>query len=177
MRRKIPAILLLLLLLPAVLAGCLREKNNFVYDLDGAPQNLDPQSAADPASRLVIANLFEGLVTVDTFGGIQAGAAESWTVSKDGLTYEFTLREDGKWSNGDPLTAADFVYGFRRLFDPATNAPGVSDFLCIQGGPLRRGRERRSGRLRARETDADHSIGAVQQPVFGAAGNGSCYAL
>lgn len=134
MRRKIPAILLLLLLLPAVLAGCLREKNNFVYDLDGAPQNLDPQSAADPASRLVIANLFEGLVTVDTFGGIQAGAAESWTVSKDGLTYEFTLREDGKWSNGDPLTAADFVYGFRRLFDPATNAPGVSDFLCIQGG-------------------------------------------
>lgn len=134
MRRKIPAILLLLLLLPAVLAGCMRENNDFVYDLDGAPQNLDPQSAADPASRLVIANIFEGLVTVGADGGIRAGAAESWTVSKDGLTYEFTLREDGKWSNGDPVTAEDFVYGFRRLFDPATNAPGVSDFLCIRGG-------------------------------------------
>ena len=86
MRRKIPAILLLLLLLPAVLAGCMRENNDFVYDLDGAPQNLDPQSAADPASRLVIANIFEGLVTVGADGGIRAGAAESWTVSKDGLT-------------------------------------------------------------------------------------------
>ena len=134
MRRKIPAFLLLLFWVPAVLAGCMRENNDFVYDLDGAPQNLDPQSAADPASRLVIANIFEGLVTVGADGGIRAGAAESWTVSEDGLTYEFTLREDEKWSNGDPVTAEDFVYGFRRLFDPATNAPGVSDFLCIRGG-------------------------------------------
>ena len=136
MRRKIPAFLLLLFWVPAVLAGCMRENNDFVYDLDGAPQNLDPQSAADPASRLVIANIFEGLATVGADGGIRAGAAESWTVSEDGLTYEFTLREDGKWSNGDPVTAEDFVYGFRRLFD---RAGGV-------GFPLHPGRDGGSGR-------------------------------
>lgn len=135
MRRISTAFLFLFLLAPVVLlAGCMREENDFLYDLDGAPKNLDPQSASDAASRLVIANLFEGLVTVDEDGVVQPGAAESWTESADGMTYTFQLREDGAWSNGDPLTAADFVYGFRRLFDPATNAPGVSDFLCIQGG-------------------------------------------
>ena len=135
MRRISMAFLFLFFFAPALfLAGCMREENDFLYDLDGAPKNLDPQSASDAASRLVIANLFEGLVTVDEDGTVQPGAAESWTESADGMTYTFQLQEDGAWSNGDPLTAADFVYGFRRLFDPATNAPGVSDFLCIQGG-------------------------------------------
>ena len=48
------------------------------------------------------------------------GAAESWTVSDDGLVYTFKLRVAGKWSNGDAVVAEDFVAGFRRLVDPAT---------------------------------------------------------
>ncbi len=135
MGRKPLARLILAIFLPILLlTGCLREENDFIYDMGSAPKNLDPQSAADEASRLVIANIFEGLVTVDADGTIRPGAAESWTQSADGLTYTFQLRENGKWSDGTPVTATDFVYGFRRLFDPATNAPGVSDFLCIAGG-------------------------------------------
>ena len=133
MRKRALAFFFVVFLMPTLLfSGCLRENNNFVYDLEGAPKNLDPQSAADAASRLVIANLFEGLVTIGEDGSVCPGAAESWDVSVDGLTYTFQLREDGKWSDGQPVTAADFVYGFQRLFDPATNAPGAADFTCIE---------------------------------------------
>lgn len=133
MRKRALAFFFVVFLMPTLLfSGCLRENNNFVYDLEGAPKNLDPQSAADAASRLVIANLFEGLVTIGENGSVCPGAAESWDVSVDGLTYTFQLREDGKWSDGQPVTAADFVYGFQRLFDPATNAPGAADFTCIE---------------------------------------------
>ena len=50
------------------------------------------------------------------------GAAESWTVSADGKVYTFKLRADGKWSDGSPVTADDFVFSWRRLVDPATAA-------------------------------------------------------
>ena len=59
---------------------------------------------------------------MDPHGQETPGAAESWTVSDDGLVYTFNLRKDGKWSNGEPLTADDVVYSLRRLVDPATAA-------------------------------------------------------
>jgi oligopeptide transport system substrate-binding protein len=65
-------------------------------------------------------DLFEGLVTLDPEDRPQPGAAESWTISPDGLTYSFTLRAGLMWSDGSPLTADDFVYSFRRVVDPAT---------------------------------------------------------
>ena len=124
----------LIIAITAGLGGCQfgRVENSLVYDLDAVPVNLDPQSAADSASLLVISCLFEGLVTADDDGSIHPAAASGWEVSADGLTYTFTLREGAKWENGDPLTAEDFVFGFQRLLDPDTAAPEAEDYYGIE---------------------------------------------
>ncbi|MGI5894904.1 MAG: peptide ABC transporter substrate-binding protein [Candidatus Merdivicinus sp.] len=109
-----------------------RAENDFVYDLDASAVNLDPQSAGDTASCLVIANLFEGLVSVDDSGEPSPAAAKSWTVSSDERCYTFELLPEAKWENGDPVTAADFVFAFQRLLDPDTNAPFAKDFYGIE---------------------------------------------
>lgn len=131
---KIPVLAAWLLIAAVLLGGCQfgREENDFVFDLDAAPINLDPQSADDTASRQVIANLFEGLVSVGDDGVPEPAAAESWEVSDDELCYTFTLREDAKWEDGSPVTAKDFVFGFQRLLDPDTNAPAAEDFYAIR---------------------------------------------
>ena len=84
------------------------------------PATLDPHLAEDSASFEILRDLYEGLTTGDVDARVVPGTAESWEVSADGLTWRFTLREDAAWSNGDPVTAADFVAGFRRTVDPAT---------------------------------------------------------
>ena len=63
-----------------------------------------------------------GLTTFSAQGQIVPGAATSWTVSEDGLTWTFNLRKDLRWSDGTPLTADDFVYSLRRLMNPQTAA-------------------------------------------------------
>ncbi len=98
--------------------------------------------------------MFDGLVTYDNHGTIIPGAARSWTVSEDGLTFRFDLRPDGRWSTGEPVTADDFVYAFRRILAPATGAKYAEILFPIRGaagsiagrpemtlsGPSRRGR-------------------------------------
>ena len=132
--RKFAAFTAALLTCTLLFSSCRlgRVENDFVFDLDAAPVNLDPQSAGDTASKQAIANLFEGLVSVGDDGEPQPAAAESWTVSADECTYIFSLREDGRWEDGSPVTADDFVFGFQRLLDPDTNAPAAEDFYVIQ---------------------------------------------
>ncbi len=84
------------------------------------PATLDPHLAEDSASFEILRDLYEGLTTGDVDARVVPGTAQSWEVSADGLTWRFTLRENAAWSNGDPVTAADFVAGFRRTVDPAT---------------------------------------------------------
>jgi oligopeptide transport system substrate-binding protein len=87
------------------------------------PDTLDPQLARTDAAFNILRDLFEGLTAVSPDGSPVPAAAESWTVSADGLEYRFTLRPGLRWSNGDPLRAADFVTGMRRLVDPKTASP------------------------------------------------------
>lgn len=97
-------------------------------NLAGSPETLDPHknSALDGGNYLI--HLFEGLMRYKRDGsGVELGAAEKMDISEDGMTYTFTLRKDSKWSDGQPLTAKDFVYSFRRLVDPATAAPYATD--------------------------------------------------
>jgi len=87
------------------------------------PDSLDPQRARTDAAFNILRDLFEGLTAVGPDGGAVPAAAESWTVSADGLEYTFRLREGLRWSNGEPLTAGDYVAGMRRLADPGTASP------------------------------------------------------
>lgn len=87
------------------------------------PQDLDPHTTTGMPEHRVMLALFEGLVKLDpdTLEPIP-GVASAWEVSDDGLTYTFSLRPDGLWSNGEPLTADDFVWSWRRLLSPALGA-------------------------------------------------------
>jgi ABC-type oligopeptide transport system substrate-binding subunit len=86
------------------------------------PDSLDPHKTQLAPELNITPNLFEGLVVRDPKGNIAPGVAESWSVSEDGLSYRFKLRANAKWSNGDPVTAGDFVFSFRRLEDPRAGA-------------------------------------------------------
>ena len=92
------------------------------------PETLDPQMNSASDGSNYIKHLFEGLMKYGWNGeGVVYGAADSHTVSDDGLVYTFHIRDDAKWSDGQDLTAEDFEYTFKRLVDPATAAPYAGD--------------------------------------------------
>lgn len=86
------------------------------------PESLDPHKSRTTQAGDVQRDLGEGLTGYTPNGELIAGAAERWSISDDGLTYTFWLRPAAKWSNGDAVTAEDFVYSFRRLANPETAA-------------------------------------------------------
>lgn len=83
---------------------------------------MDPSLATDEFGFQFLGSSMEGLYRLDKNGHATEGIATDREVSKDGLTYTFKLREDAVWSNGDPVTANDFVYAWRRAVDPSTGS-------------------------------------------------------
>ncbi len=108
------------------------EEEIISFTLSADPVTLDPQIADDYSSYMLITNLFEGLVRTDSEGNIKNGMAESWDISSDGLSYVFHLYENTKWSNGTPVTADDFVFGFKRALDPETGSEDATDLFLIK---------------------------------------------
>ncbi|HKD27335.1 MAG TPA: ABC transporter substrate-binding protein, partial [Xanthobacteraceae bacterium] len=86
------------------------------------PESLDPHKTSTVVEHNILDNLFEGLMVLDPSGGVALGVAERFSISEDGLTYTFRLRDNAKWSNGEPVTAGDFVYSLRRIEDPKTHS-------------------------------------------------------
>ena len=107
------------------------------------PDTLDPQLARTEAAFHILRDVFEGLTAVGPDGSAVPAAAESWTVSPDGLEYRFALREGLRWSNGDALKASDFVAGMRRLVDPKTASP-YAQFIdpVLNAGAITRGEKK-----------------------------------
>lgn len=96
----------------------------------------------DATSSIVMNNVFEGLYRQDLKNDSVLGmASEEPKVSDDKLTYTFKIREDANWSNGDPVTAKDFVFSWRRLVDPATAAP----YSYMMAGVIENAREITAG--------------------------------
>jgi oligopeptide transport system substrate-binding protein len=84
------------------------------------PDSLDPQKARSVEAQNILRDLCEGLTSLAKDASVAPGAARDWTVSADGRTYTFHLRPEARWSNGDPVSAPDFVAALQRLVDPAT---------------------------------------------------------
>ncbi|MEN2767311.1 peptide ABC transporter substrate-binding protein [Ornithinibacillus xuwenensis] len=97
------------------------------------PTSLDPSIGFDAVSWDPLNNLMEGLTRLDKDHRAGPGAAETWDISEDGLTYTFHLREDAKWSNGDPVVAEDFVYAWKYMLDPETASPAAFLGYFIEG--------------------------------------------
>lgn len=109
-----------------MLAGCGQKEEapqpvaveqKITYNVVAEPQTLDPAAATDAPEGTIQMALFEGLTRLDAQNKPVPGMAETWEVSPDGLQYTFHLR-DAQWNNGDPVTAADFAYAWKRLLDP-----------------------------------------------------------
>ncbi|WP_159990281.1 ABC transporter substrate-binding protein [Pelistega ratti] len=112
----------------------LAEKQEITVNNGTEPQSFDPNQIAGGPESQVALQLFEGLVTADEDGNIIPGVAVSWEHSPDFKQWTFKLRPEAKWSNGDPVTAHDFVFAWQRLVTPATAAPYASylEFLQIE---------------------------------------------
>ncbi len=100
----------------------------------GEPSELDPHIINAAPDYQIITALFEGLLNADPATmAPRPGVAETWDVSPDGLTYTFHLRTNAKWSNGDPITADDFLYSFRRALSPALASQYTFLFHAVRG--------------------------------------------
>lgn len=139
MKRKLATLLALATILSLSLAGCGNQTSTaagssasssaagaakqLVAEIGPNPETIDPalNSAVDGGNMILFA--FDCLLNVDKDNKIIPGAAESYDVSDDGLTWTFHLRDGLKWSDGSALTAKDFVYSWKRVADPATAAP------------------------------------------------------
>ncbi len=99
------------------------------------PKTLDPLVSTGAPETNVQISLFEGLMRLDKDGRPVPGqAAEAPQVSADGMTYTFKIRENAKWSNGDPVTAEDFVYSWKKALDPRTASEYAYQLYYIKGG-------------------------------------------
>ncbi|WP_369602944.1 ABC transporter substrate-binding protein [Hahella sp. SMD15-11] len=97
----------------------------------GEPASLDPHFMSGTWENNIAGEMFLALLTEDAKGDAIPGAAESWTISEDGKTYIFKLR-DHQWSDGTPVTAKDFQYAFRRVLNPETAAEYASLLYIIK---------------------------------------------
>ena len=131
MRRR-AAKLAIALALTLLVAGSAFAEMVYNRGNTSEPESLDPHKTSTVSEAHILRDLFEGLVMPDARGDLIPGAAESWTVSDDGTVYTFKLRDGAVWSNGDPVTADDFVYAFGRLEDPATGAEYASMLYVIK---------------------------------------------
>ncbi|RRJ66677.1 peptide ABC transporter substrate-binding protein [Paenibacillus oralis] len=89
-------------------------------NLSAEPPTFDPAQAQDSQSNTVLKTMYEGLTRQDGSGQSVPGVAEKWEPNDDGTQYTFHLRKDAKWSNGDPVTANDFVFAWERVLSPET---------------------------------------------------------
>lgn len=103
----------------------LHKEQKLIRNNGAEPQSLDPHKIEGVPEANLARDQFEGLVNIDLNGEIRPGVAESWE-SDDYRVWRFNLRKDAKWSNGDPVTAEDFVYSWKRLVDPNTASPYAS---------------------------------------------------
>lgn len=134
--KKISLFVLCVLCALSVLPAC---GSSYQEDMDFTcllPQNidtLDPQIAARSSSYLVISSLFQGLCRIDAKGDVRPGAARRWSSNENYTQFTFHLYKDSLWSNGDPVTANDFLFAIQRALRPETATPSVDDLFIIQG--------------------------------------------
>lgn len=109
-------------------------------NIGGEPSQIDPNRASWSTERTVIMQVFEGLLgfnqdlSLKAVGASEIPTVENGGISADGKTYTFTLREAVKWSDGEQVTADDYVYSIKRLFDPNNAAEYASFYFGIVGG-------------------------------------------
>lgn len=99
--------------------------------IETLPDSLDPALGEFASAALVYKQIHAGLTDYAADGSVAPGIATSWRVAADGLSWVFALRDDARWSDGHPLTAADIVWSARRLVDPQASFANLGDFFAV----------------------------------------------
>lgn len=122
----------------AMLVGCgsggSAGANEVTINLGAEPPEMDSILTTSSGSMNVLRHCVEGLVSLDANDEAVPGMAESWDVSKDQKTYTFHLRKGAKWSNGEEVTAKDFVFAWNQHFNARTGAPYASTWMTKIAG-------------------------------------------
>jgi len=137
----------------------LATDQTFTYWALDEHSSIDPQIVEDVSGSDIIRDLFEGLLNQDADGNLVPGVAETWSANDAKDVYTFNLRKNAKWSNGDPVTAHDFVYAWQRAVDPETASP-YSWFMEIMS--IKNGAEAISGDV----PPSDLGVKAVDDHTF-----------
>lgn len=124
----VPLLLIVLLFCFFFTASCSRRNRlvgHVYYRLNANPSTLDPALITDVTGGTISAKIFSGLMRLDEKLNVIPDIAEKWSISKDGLTYTFTLRRGVRFSNNREINASDFKYSFKRILDPKTRSPNT----------------------------------------------------
>lgn len=112
----------------------LRGRADFAFCNQNEISSLDPAASSGVPEARILTALFEGLFRADPATGEPLpGMASAWEVRDGGLSWRFTIREDSRWTNGDPVTARDFAWSFARLLAPETSAPYADMAFFLAG--------------------------------------------
>lgn len=135
MKKRIALLLAVTMLFIGILPSCNNTagKNTLAVNVGPDPDTIDPALNSSVDGATMIIHAFEGLMTLDKDGNVVNGQAKEYTVSDDKKVYTFTLRDDLKWSDGEPVTAQDFVYAWNRAISPDTAADYEYIFDVIDG--------------------------------------------
>jgi len=117
-----------------VTGEALADDQTFTYSLLDEFTTADPQMVEDVSGSYFVRDLFEGLMNQDADGNLIPGVATGYSTNEAKDVYTFTLRDNARWSDGNPVTAHDFVYAWRRLADPATASPysWFADIMALE---------------------------------------------
>ncbi|WP_256760036.1 peptide ABC transporter substrate-binding protein [Cohnella sp. WQ 127256] len=111
-----------------------KTPQEFRFTLASDPPSLDPALMIDAQSAIVASGLYVGLTRLNSAGSPEPAIAKEWTMSDDGKTYTFKLRDDVKWSNGDPVTAHDFEYSWKRVLAAETASDYAYMLFYLENG-------------------------------------------
>src|SRR5690606_2772427 len=113
-------------------SGAMAQSGTLEIAVDTAPVGLDPHKVTAFSSFVVIGQIYDGLLEVNADLSLEPALAESWTVSDDGLTYVFQIRQGVQFHNDRTMTADDVVYSYERIVDPETASPQASRFAEVE---------------------------------------------
>ena len=141
------------------------DEHTIRYVIEQEPSTLDPAKSTTSPEATVQLQLFDGLVRLNDESEPEAALAKSWDISDDGREYTFHLRPDLKWSNGEPLTAHDFEYAWKRVLDPEVHADNAYMLYVLKNGEAFNNGDAKAEDVGVKAIDDDTLVVTLENPT------------